>query len=460
MKAAVILAAGQGLRAWPYCGIRQKVTVPILNVPLIRRLALQLIDTGFSELTVVIGHRGAAVRACLADLAQVRFVELSKVTGPVESTLAGLHDVREKHVLVCSGDIVTTAATLQRFVESFEKSAAIASVLVKPVPDGATRWSSVVRDKTDRLTQVFSTDDRNHPCYAGGIVADTETLRRYLLRNPGIMENCGIGGMPPIESNLEYTLQLMAQDGLEVRAHDAAEFVIDVDKPWDILEANAVASKHVFKNMQRTVVGKGASIDDGAHIDGDAKLLLGPGARIGKGVHIKGSLVLGAEAVVDTGAILGANVTVGGRTQCIEYCRVADGAVLGADGICGHGAEFTGVMFETVYLYHYCEISGLVGSSVDIGAATVCGNWRFDNTKRVQTVNGHKETPPYFGDMTYIGDYTRTGVNVIFMPGVRVGTHCCIGPGAIIQDDVPDKTLLLVKQEQVQKPWGPERYGW
>ena len=53
-----------------------------------------------------------------------------------------------------------------------------------------------------------------------------------------------------------------------------------------------------------------------------------------------------------------------------------------------------------------------------------------------------------------------TGVGAIFMPGVKIGYYSCIGGGAIVCEDVPERTLLLPRQEQIRKPWGPERYGW
>ncbi len=72
----------------------------------------------------------------------------------------------------------------------------------------------------------------------------------------------------------------------------------------------------------------------------------------------------------------------------------------------------------------------------------------------------HYERPPYHGGMTFLGDRVRTGVNAVINPGVRVGQHSCIGPGVILYDDVQDGQLVLAKQEQVIKPWGPERCCW
>ena len=60
----------------------------------------------------------------------------------------------------------------------------------------------------------------------------------------------------------------------------------------------------------------------------------------------------------------------------------------------------------------------------------------------------------------YMGDYSRTGVNAMLMPGCKVGCYSCVGPGVIAYEDVPSRTVVLVKQELTTRPWGPEKYGW
>lgn len=461
MTAAVILCAGEGKGAWPYCGIRQKVTAPVLNVPMVRRLALDLRSLGVTEIVAVIGHRGEAVRACLADLEGVRFVEQRAVKGPVDAALAGLHEVAAPDALVCAGDIVTTKATLRRVIEEYRGRRAEALLLVAPCPPDTPHWTTVDADASGLMTDVCGHGDKHRPRFAGVAAARTDTLRKYLLRNPGQMTAVGVGAMPPVEGDIPHSFDLMRRDGIEVHTVAADGFLVDVDRPWHIVEANVAVARHAFDAMgPAMVLGEGARIDDGADIAADAKLVLGPGASIGKGCHVGGSLMLGAGSRIENGAIVDRDVVVGERTRIRDYCSVGANAVIGSDCIVGHGAEFNGVMFDVVYLYHYCCVTGLIGVNVDIGAATVCGTWRFDDGVKTQVVDGHKEQPDRYGMLTYFGDYCRTGVNVMFMPGVKVGYHSCVGAGAIVYDDVPERTMLLPKQEHVTRSWGPERYGW
>jgi bifunctional UDP-N-acetylglucosamine pyrophosphorylase/glucosamine-1-phosphate N-acetyltransferase len=455
----VVLAAGEGARAWPYCGVRQKVTVPILNVPMVRRLVLDLSAAGIRDIVVVVGHRSESVRHCLGDIADVRFVMQQPLNGPVDAALRGLAEIAGDTALVCCADIVTSQANIRKMANAAAKGDTV--VMTAPCPPGLTAsYTCIDADATGLVREILGRGELTDPRFAGVLGGKTDLLKHYYARDPGIMLGTWVGTMPPPESNLAFALDMIRKDGHDVRAVAADDFFVDVDKPWHIIEANYKAGKHFFDSLESSVIGEGARIEDGADIANGAKLLLGPGALIGKGCRIGGSIALGAGSKITSGAITEPGVVIGGDARCEEYAKVGSGSVIGDGGVLSHCAEFDGVTFERVFLYHYCCVTALIGRNVDVGAATVCGTWRFDDGVRVQNVQGRKETPECYGSHTYIGDYCRTGVNVIFMPGVKIGSYSCIGGGAILYDDVPDRTLLLPKQEHVLKPWGPEKYGW
>ena len=460
MVSAVVLAAGEGKGAWPYSGIRQKVTCPIINTPMVRRLVLHLKEAGINEISVVIGHRGEAVRACTGDIDGVSFTWQNPLKGPVDAALRGIQEANGEDVLICCADIVTSGATYSKLLKQYQLNRSEAMLLIDKRSDDTPHYTTIHVDDSGLVTGVWGHGEGPHPRYAGVCLARKDLLKRYLLLNPGLMDNVTIGEMPPVEGDIAHSFDLMRQDGIEVQTCRPDGFLVDVDRPWHIVEANYEAARYYFDQLEKSELGPGASVSDGADIASGAKLVLGPGATIGKGCHISGNLVLGARTKVINGAILHHDVVVGSDTECKDYCTIDNHAVLGSRCIFGHGSEFTGLAFDTVYLWHYCCITGLMGNNVDIGAATVCGTWRFDNGVREQKIKGHKEYPSRFGSYTYIGDYTRTGVNVMFMPGTKVGYHSCVGAGAIIYEDVPDRTLLLPKQEHITKEWGPGRYGW
>lgn len=47
-----------------------------------------------------------------------------------------------------------------------------------------------------------------------------------------------------------------------------------------------------------------------------------------------------------------------------------------------------------------------------------------------------------FGKIT-VGDNVHIGTNAIIMPGVRIGSNCIIGCGAIVTKDIPDNSVVV-----------------
>ncbi len=87
-------------------------------------------------------------------------------------------------------------------------------------------------------------------------------------------------------------------------------------------------------------------------------------------------------------------------------------------------------------MMHNCCASGIIGRNVDIGAGTISATWSFDNRVKDMDCEGWKEVPPYHGNLSYVGDFCRTGVGVLLMPGVRIGSYSCLAPGTIINTDI------------------------
>ncbi len=212
------------------------------------------------------------------------------------------------------------------------------------------------------------------------------------------------------------------------------------------------------QQITENVIPASARIHDGAEIEG--KVVLGENAVIGNRVVVRGNLWVGDNAGITNGAIIEGSAVIGADTRVRDYCQIGGHSTLGVRGVYGHGAEFSGVALDTVYCYHYCEIWGVVGEAVDFGAATVCGNLRFDDGESPWRIKGRREVPTHASNAAYFGDFSRTGVNAIIMPGRRTGVYSVVGPGVVLHDDLPDRQLTMVKQELTTASWGPERYGW
>jgi UDP-N-acetylglucosamine diphosphorylase / glucose-1-phosphate thymidylyltransferase / UDP-N-acetylgalactosamine diphosphorylase / glucosamine-1-phosphate N-acetyltransferase / galactosamine-1-phosphate N-acetyltransferase len=456
-RVAVLLAAGAGRRFWPYAVIRNKAAFPLLNRPLIRRLADALLELGARELRVVVGPHAGSVRAALAGLEhRTRFFIQPTPTGTADAALLAL-DGLDEPALVAAADIATPPENLRALLDAAAARAPEIAFLAHPLgAEDPGDW--ITCEIQDGQVQGFQGHGRSGTHRWCGVAVLAPTAIAALRRNPGVMTHVPVGGMPPAESELAETVACLVDEGRGVLPVETVRSFVDLDKPWHILEATRCLMADAASRLQADIMPSGCTVADDLEISG--RLVLEPGAQIGRRVVAKGNLWVGRGASVTNGAILGGDVMVGADTRVRDYAFVDGGSVLGARCIVAHGAEFDGVLLDGAYLYHYCEIGGVLGAAVDIGAATVCGTLRFDDTAAVHTIQGHRERPLHGANASYLGDYSRTGVNAILMPGVKTGVYSCVGPGVILYQDLPDRKLVMARQELSFRDWGPERYGW
>ena len=460
IETAIVLAAGPGERMWPYNEVRNKCALPVGGVPNVRLLVDALADAGVRRVVVVVGPHASSVRAALlgAPIA-VAYVEQPHPSGTADAVLAGLREIDDDAFLIVYGDIYVTAASLAAVCEAWNGGQVAAAALVEQLqaPRRPQDWiGAFVEADLLRGVEGHSRDAEHRIC---GVFACDRRLVPYLKANPGIMSAVPVGGMPPAEAELADSLQRYSDAGNPIAAVAAHGPCVDLDKPWHILEANHQRVATVAAGITESRIHPTARVHDGAELRGH--VVLGPGSVIGNRVILGGNVAVGAQTEVINGAILHGPAIIGDRCRISDYCLLESHAAIGSRCVVGHGAEISGVQFDGSYLWHYCEIYGVVGQSVDIGAATVCGTLRFDDGTAEHRVRGRREVPEHGGNATFFGDFSRTGVNVITQPGVKIGAYTCIGAGVVLYEDVPSRTLRLLKpQETIDRPWGPERYGW
>lgn len=444
---------------WPFAEVRNKCALPVCNVPNVRRLADSLAEIGVQRIVAVTGAEAGSVRHALYGCgAEVAFVEQKSGAGTAGAALAGFGALDDDQCLVVFGDVATTTGNLRAVSEALDENDVAGAALWDDMPAGEGSLWHGVELAGDRLAGVIGhdADSTRRLC---GVFALDRSIVPHLAANPGRMLRVPVGGMPPAEPDLAQTLNdWIERDRVELVGVRARDFVVDLDKPWHILEANRLALRQMSGCLNESRIHPTARIHDGAEIDGFVDI--GPGAVIGNRVTARGNLLVGANSQVVNGAILQGAALVGADCRVSDYCLLDGDAVVGNRCVVGHGAEMDGVLFDGAYLWHYCEISGVVGCGVDIGAATVCGTLKFDDSPASHRIGGRRERPAHGANATYFGDYSRTGVNVITMPGVKIGAYSCVGAGIVVYEDIPSRTLRLLKQETIDRPWGPDRYGW
>jgi UDP-N-acetylglucosamine diphosphorylase / glucose-1-phosphate thymidylyltransferase / UDP-N-acetylgalactosamine diphosphorylase / glucosamine-1-phosphate N-acetyltransferase / galactosamine-1-phosphate N-acetyltransferase len=458
MKTAVILAAGCGKKLWPYGVTRNKAVLPIANQPLIVWQVQELRQAGIEHIVIVADYRKEQIAGLFHDDRAIRIVTHPGTAGTAPALLAAWSGLDDENVLICYGDILVTAADITAVLNRHSQDQTPATALVNPLAEEKPNEWLCAQLQGGKIEYVLGHPRDSVTHRIAGMMALHKSFRTCLLANTGRMESIQVGMMAPDESQLEFSLQLAIDQGVDVAAVETKGPYIDIDKPWHLLQANYLWSKHLCSNLQTNVVPKTSRISEKAFINGH--VVLGENSEIGDGVIIEGNVIIGSDTRIVQGAIVEKEVIIGNHCTVRRYAQIEEGSCIGDRCFIGHCSEVAGVMMRQSYAYHYGEYWGILGESCDLGAATVCGNLRFDDGQTVHTQRGHREVPLVGANAAYLGDYVRTGVNVILMPGVKIGPYSVIGGGTMVSEDVPERTLLYVKQEHIKKSWGPEKYGW
>lgn len=449
---AVILAGGLGSRIWPYNSCRNKTMIPIGNKPIVAHQVIALEKAGIEEIIVVGSHHMAEIKHYFRKNNIVKVIELQHSRGSGD-TLKQVQDQLKDDFMVLFGDCFFTNETIQSFIESNKH------ILISPLHQDAKETISI--DFTDYQTiKQFWGHPRgnNWEYFACGFKLNT-TIFTYLKTGNHYFQTTKVGVGSPQELYLENALNDMLDDGVELTYSISKDQIINLDKPWHILEANRLHNQKVCQQLTETTIGNQSKISDKATINGN--IILGENSYIGDNVVIHGNIIIGDNTIIDNGAIIEENVVIGNHCIIKDYCKIGAYSTIGDESIVNHTAEIIeAVLFSKVYLYHYGEYYGVIGKNTDLGAGTTCGTLRFDDGETTHYIKGKRQVPTNYSNASFLGDYVRTGVGAILLPGCKVGCKSIVGSGVILNEDVEDGTMIYYKQELIKTPWGDDKYGW
>ena len=194
--------------------------------------------------------------------------------------------------------------------------------------------------------------------------------------------------------------------------------------PWDALSV----MERLLEEAKPKVLGE---VSEDASIKGD--VYVDKGARIMEGAFVSGPAYIGRGAFVGTSALV--------RQSCVEM-----GAVV------GFGSEVARSLVGTNCALHHSYVGdSVLGRDVWMGFGVITANRRFDKKPVVSIVKGKKRPTGrgHFG--CAVGNGARVGIGSMTMPGVLLGENSTVGPGTIVDANLPDNKKIFVVQKKVIK---------
>lgn len=453
MKEVILLAAGLGQKFWPYQSTRNKCMFPLGNKALLQHTVETCLNAGVTHVLIASSTHTQAILHHFKEIPEVEVLSLESSLGTADTLVQCLPYLKTTDPIVLWGDTLIDPLDLNRFISE----ALVGQSCVSPLKDSALHWIAC-RVENQHLIEFGAHqrgDTMTHQWLGAKINLE---LIELCKKNPHKFFPLKVGLGSPEESYLEMSLMDWKQQGQVLTVFETQHPSFDLDKPWHALQANAYVVHKTCSSLTKHELDQRSTLDPSAQLDGF--IHLGKDSHVGRNVLIKGNVWIGDHTSIENGVVIEGPCMIGDDCHLSDTAKVHAYSSIGHQSKLSQGFEFSGMMLNHVYCVHYGEYFGLIGENTDLGAGTTSGTLRFDDQQTQHDTLGHKETPSEYANASYLGDYCRTGVGTLLMPGVKVGSHSVVGSGVVLQEDVEDKTLIYQEQNLKKKAWGPNRYGW
>jgi len=415
---AVILAAGKGTRLHPLTLTRPKHLVPVGGKPIIDHVLTALKHAGINEIVFIVNYKAEHLQRYLGDGTKYKM----KFEYAVQKQLKGTADAASfaepfvnENFLLMYGDWLTTQNAIETVLQTHEKETPVATMGVVPVEN--PEHYGVVELENSHVKSIVEKPRREEAptnlANAGIYVLSKEIFEAIKRTKPS----------PRGELEITDSFSLLLEEGHKIAAARlSSNELFDVGLLWDLFEANRwVLEKAKPKNE--------GQIEDSAHLIGPA--IIEEGARIRSGAYIEGPVFIGKDSDIGPNCFIRPYTSIGQKVRIGNACEIKNSIIM-----------------DKTHIGHLSYVGdSIIGENCNFGAGTTIANYRFDGKSVKMKVKDKVLDTGRRKLGVVLGDDVKTGINALFMPGVKVGNNCWIGPDVMVYRDVPANTIVLLKQE-------------
>jgi len=412
---AVVLAAGKGERLRPLTDDRPKVMLKVANRAIIEYV-LENLDPFVDEFIVVVRYEKKKLMAALGDEFNgkpITYVEQLPGDGTAKAIESAGKLIGDEEFIVANGDIYFEIDGVKELVSTFRRERADAALLVKEFDD--LSHFGKIEVKENLVTAV-----REKP----GRVSGYANLGVYIFK-PGVFDFIG---KTPLSERGEYeitdTLNLMLDAGRRVTYAVYSGYWNDVGRPWNMLELNEYLLKNKLKHSIRGIVEEGATVVPPVEI--------GEGTVVRSGAYIIGPVKIGRNSRI------GPNCFIRPYTSIGDNCHIGNAVEVKNSIIMDHS--------NAPHLNYVGD--SIIGENTNLGAGTITANLRHDKGTIKVEIKGKLEDSGRRKLGAIIGHNVKVGINVSIYPGRTIGSNSFVGPGVIVDRNVPSGSLVVAKQEK------------
>ncbi|MCD6373508.1 MAG: NTP transferase domain-containing protein [Thermococcus sp.] len=414
----VVLAAGRGERLQPLTDDRPKVILNVANRPIIEYV-LENLDPFVDEFVIIVRYEKDKIISSLGDEFNgkpITYVDQLPGEGTAKAIESSKEYVGDEEFIAVNGDIYFEEEALRELISTFRRERADAALVVKHFED----LSHFGKIETEG---AFVTSILEKP----GHVAGYANLGIYAFK-PDIFEFIARTQLSKRgEYEITDTMNLMIKAGKKVAYAVYNGYWNDVGRPWNLLELNEYLLKNKLKHEIRGTVEEGAVIV--------------PPVEIGEGTVVRsGSYIIGPVKIGKNSRI-GPNCFIRPFTSIGDECHIGNAVEVKNSIIMDHS--------NAPHLNYVGD--SIIGENTNLGAGTITANLRHDRGNIKVEIKGKLEDSGRHKLGAIIGHNVKIGINVSIYPGRKIGSGSLVGPGVVVDRNVPPKTLVVVKQETLVK---------
>jgi mannose-1-phosphate guanylyltransferase len=314
---AMILAAGLGTRLRPLTYLMPKPVAPVLNRPIVARIAELLAKHGFTDVVTNLSYLPEQIRAVLGDGSEFGLrITYSEEPEPL-GTAGGVGKARDflaetESFLIISGDALTDIdlSAMRDAHEANVAKGSIATLATKRVDD-TTQFGVVITDDEGRI-QGFQ--EKPDPAEA---LSDMANCGIYMFRReifdhfppPDHKSPAGDDDQPPgfVDWALDVFPALLDGD-IPFYSHEIDAYWNDIGSVGEFVQGNFDALEgKVGVAPPVDEVSPGIYAGDASDLDAvkvKPPVLIGAGCEIGVGADLRGPVVIGDGCKVGPGAMI------------------------------------------------------------------------------------------------------------------------------------------------------------
>lgn len=408
---AIIMAAGKGTRMKSK---DSKLIQKIYGKEIIARSVENVKKSGIDEIIAVVGYQREQVQNVLKDKVIYAIQEEQLGTGHAVMQAAKILQGKKGKVLILNGDHpIMRPETLKNIVETSIEREESATILTMVHPE-MIPYGKIIHDNEGKVKEIIEHKDCNEEqakikevnlgMYCFDIQELLEALK--LLKNDNVQK----------EYYLTDVIKIMYDKGLKtgsIVVSDNAE-VLGVNDRMDL----QVLTKALQLRINTEHMRNGVTIEDinTTYIYDD--------------VEIGRDTVIHPNTTIKSDVKIGEDCEIGPNAYIREGCRISDEVKIGSFVELKKVEVGKGSKIPHLSYMGDCKI----GENTNIGCGTITCN--YDGTNKNETI---------------IGNHCFIGSNSNFIAPVEIGDHSFIAAGSTITDDVPEGSLAIAREKQINK---------